>query len=73
MIAKLIVCLEKIGIYLEDNDIDENIFEYGLDSLGFIHLICMLEEMFQVEISEHYLATKEILTLKMLQNMVKES
>lgn len=69
---KLVYCLEQIGIVIDaDEDIDENILEYGLDSLSYIHLICAIEELFQIEIPDQYLISNGMLTLRSLILMVE--
>lgn len=70
-IGKLVECLEDMGIILNaDEDINENIFDYGIDSLGYIHLICVIEETFRIEIPDEFLLKKEIVTLDMLESIV---
>lgn len=74
IVEKLVKCLEEMGIILDiDEDVDENIFEYGLDSLSYIYLICTIEELFHIEIPERFLINNGELTLRKLELMVKEA
>lgn len=45
----IIACLEDIGIFLNDEDGDENICEYGMSSLDYVLLICNIEEVLNLK------------------------
>ena len=73
-IEKIAQCLEDIGIILNPyEDGNENIFDYGVDSLGYIYLICTIEEVFDIEIPDEYLARNDVVTLKMLESIVTKA
>jgi phosphopantetheine attachment domain protein len=46
------------------NNVDENIFELGMDSIAFIHIIVALEEEFECEIPDDKLLINEMDTVK---------
>lgn len=67
---KVIEVLENIGIVLEDRDEDVNLDEYGIDSIGYITLMCDLEEKFNIEFSNEYFGKPEMLSLNGIVNSV---
>ena len=46
------------------NNLDENIYELGMDSIAFIHIIVALEEEFECEIPDDKLLINEMDTVK---------
>lgn len=46
------------------NNVDENIYELGMDSIAFIHIIVALEEEFECEIPDDKLLINEMDTVK---------
>jgi len=51
----LLNCLEELGIYIENTDMDFDLREYIADSLQFITFIVSLEEALEIEIPDDLL------------------
>lgn len=67
----IVTCLESLGIMIEpDMDSGENLFEFGLDSLGFITLICDIEQRFNIEVPDECLSELSTITVNKLHEVV---
>lgn len=69
----IIACLENIGIFLSDEDGDENICEYGMGSLDYVLLICDIEEALLIEIPDEYLNIQEVVSINKLTNIAYQA
>lgn len=72
-IKKVIInYLEQYGIILLlENDCDENIIEYGIDSISYISLICDLEQHFCISIPTSLLDFQEDITVNKLSQVIQ--
>lgn len=59
------------SINLFSDDIDKNISEYGIDSIGFIRLVIKLEEEFNITIPDEYLILSKMSTIKDICKVLK--
>ncbi len=68
---KLIGILEHHGVVLNVIcDRDVNIFDYGLDSIGFITFLVEIEEEFNIEIDDKYLSKIDTVTIRELVDLI---
>lgn len=68
---KLINLLENHGIVLNfADDREKNIFDYGLDSLGFVSLMVEMEEEFNIDIDDSYLNRVDFISIHELVELV---
>ncbi len=66
--------LEKYGVFLNpEHDLEENLFDFGLDSIGSILLLCEIEEMFQIRIEFEVFSNIETLTVNALLEVISNS
>ena len=69
--------LEIINSFLSDteltcNEIDEDLFQYGLDSIIFIRITLMLEESFNIDIPDDYLIMSKLNTINKMVKLISE-
>jgi acyl carrier protein len=61
---------------LQDEDmsieLDENLFDLGLNSMKVVELIVNLEEAFEVMIPDHYLDGNNFATIQEISNVIVE-
>lgn len=69
----IIDCLENIGIFLDDEDGDENICDYGMSSLDYILLICDIEESLSIEMPDDYLNIQKVVSINKLANIALQA
>jgi acyl carrier protein len=63
--------LEKYGVILNpEKDANADIFDYGLDSLGYVMLISELEARFQINVDDQYLLIGPTNTLSHIVDIV---
>lgn len=68
---KLINLLENHGIVLNfADDREKNIFDYGLDSLGFVSLMVEIEEEFNIAVDDSYLNRVDFISMHELVELV---
>ena len=68
----LFVVNSNIDDYIITNDqIDDNLSQFGIDSIKFISIIVALEQSFDVEISDEYLLFSEMDTITKIINVLK--
>ncbi len=56
-----------------EHDLEENLFDFGLDSIGSILLLCEIEEMFQIRIEFEVFSNIETLTVNALLEVISNS
>lgn len=65
--------MEHHGVLLENGtDLDVNILDYGLDSLGYIMLLVDIEKTFDVELNNSSLMNPQRITMNDLIRFVQE-
>ena len=67
---ELINLLENVGLFIEYNNEEIDIREYGMDSLSYITFICDVEEFFGIEFPLEYLGLTETVSLDKLVDLV---
>ena len=72
MRAKIMDCFKAIGIIVEETDDNFRVDDYIQDSLTFISLIVELEDAFNIEIPDEYLAEGKLKTFDDIHNMLSE-
>lgn len=58
------------GIVIYEHQIEDDLFEYKLDSISFIKIIVQIEEAFKIEIPDEYLLFSEMNTIAKMVNVV---
>lgn len=69
---QIIELLEKVGIFVELQEQDIDLREYGLDSISYITLICDIECCFGVEVPAEYLSINETVSLNTITKLISE-
>lgn len=67
---ELINLLENVGLFIEYNNEEIDIREYGMDSLSYITFICDVEEYFGIEFPLEYLGLTETVSLDKIVDLV---
>lgn len=56
----IIMCLNNIGVIIEDLDLEERIEVHLTDSISYVSFIVELEQYFDIEIPDEYLENQSI-------------
>lgn len=68
---RVLKVLDNVGIFLESDDDDVRIIDFGIDSLTFIVLVTEIEKEFSIQIPDEYMNFDLLLSLKTLCNMIE--
>lgn len=52
---KLIIILNNIGVIVDEEEVDINLIEYGIDSISFISFIIEVEKEFGISLPDEVL------------------
>lgn len=58
------------GIVISENQIEDDLSEYKLDSISFIKIIVEIEDAFEIEIPDEYLLFHEMNTIAKMADVV---
>lgn len=62
-----------IDSILSENQLDEDLSQFGMDSLKFISTVVILEESFDIQVPDEYLLPTEMNTVRKIDKVVSEA
>lgn len=67
----IIVCLNNIGVIIDDLDLEEKVENHLTDSISYVSFIVELEQYFNIEIPDEYLGNQSIQSFKDIEVIIE--
>ena len=67
----IIVCLNNIGVIVDDLDLEEKVEDHLTDSVSYVSFIVELEQYFDIEIPDEYLGSQSIQSFRDIEAIIK--
>ena len=69
---KLIIILNNIDVIVDEEEVDINLIEYGIDSISFISFIIEVEKEFGISLPDEVLLIESVSSLNGFSNYISQ-